>query len=177
MKKSQSRRQVGDDSGGFLHLGWEGGGRPWLVVILHKSSEFFLIVETGEQMLPDRFGVAFAEAVVKPLVVGIVESLLLHRPLEIPVDFRHKTEAGHPVVNARYGFGPEGGGAAAPGALEHVRQDEHRHVTSHAVALSGNPEKFAAHRLLRRRVAVIKLQRIGPSGKIRVATERDNRFT
>ena len=57
----------------------------------------------------------------------------------------------------------------APGPLEDVRQDQHGHVAAHAVALAGDLQQLADHRLLRGRVAVVELQRVGPAGEIRVA--------
>ena len=120
-------------------------------------------------MLAHGPGVVVAEAVVQPLVVGVVEPLLLHRPLEVPIDFGHEAEAGHPLADALRRLGPEERGAAAPGALEHIGQDEHRHVAANAVALAGDPDELADHRLLRRRIAVVELQRVGPAGEIRVA--------
>ena len=62
------------------------------------------------------------------------------------------------------GLRPEGIGADAPGALEHVGQDEHRHVAAHAVALPGDAFQLADHRLLqvpdcRSRVAACRASR------------------
>ena len=74
--------------------GREGRGCAWLVVILQETGELVLIVEAGEQMLPHGSGMAFAQAIVEPLVVGVVEPLLLHSPLEIPIDFSHEAEPG-----------------------------------------------------------------------------------
>ena len=48
-----------------------------LVVVFEKARELVLVVETGEQMTTDRPGMALAQAVVKPLVVAIIEALLL----------------------------------------------------------------------------------------------------
>ena len=60
-------------------------------------------------------------------------------------------------------------GPAAPGPLEDVGQDEHRHVAAHAVALPGDLHQLADHRLLRGRIAVVELQRVRPAGEVRVA--------
>src|SRR6516225_9642444 len=92
MKKPQARRQERDDGRGFVHLRCKRGGCPWLVVILQETGELVLIIQAGKQMLPYGSGVAFEQAVIKPFVVGVVESLLLHSPLEIPIDFSHEAE-------------------------------------------------------------------------------------
>ncbi len=60
-------------------------------------------------------------------------------------------------------------GPDAPGAFEHVGQDQHRHIAAHAVALPGDSRELADHRLLQVRVAVVELQRVGPAVEVRVA--------
>ena len=50
-----------------------------------------------------------------------------------------------------------------------VGQHQHGHVAAHAVALPGDLPQLADHRLLRGRVAVVELQRVGPAGEVRIA--------
>ena len=64
---------------------------------------------------------------------------------------------------------PEEIGPDAPGAFEHIGQDQHGHVAAHAVALLGDSLQLADHRLLQFRVAVVELQRVGPAVKVRVS--------
>ncbi len=60
-------------------------------------------------------------------------------------------------------------GALAPCPLEHVGQNEHRHVASHTIALTGDLHQLADHRFLRGGIRVVELQGVGPSGEIRIA--------
>ena len=113
----------------------EGGRRARLVVVLEEAGELVLVVEPGVEVLANRPRMLLAQAVVEPLVVRVIESLLLHRPFEIPVDFGHEAEAGDLLANLRDDARPERLRPAAPRALEDVGQDEHGHVAAHAVAL------------------------------------------
>ena len=113
-------------------------GRARLVVVLQEADHLVLVIEIGVEVLADRPDVAVAQPIVQPLVVGVVESLLLQRPFEIPVDLGHEAEAGRLLAHARGGSRPEGLRAEAPRPLEHVGQHQHRHVAAHAVALSGD---------------------------------------
>src|SRR4051812_28779144 len=148
MKKTQTGRQIRDDGGSLVHLRWEGGSGPRLVVVLHKACEPVLIVEAGEQMLSRTPGVAVAETIVEALVVRVVEALLVHGRFEVPIDFGHEAESWNPFANARRRLGPEERSTTTPGALEDIGEDEHGHVTPHPVALFGNSEQLAPHRLL-----------------------------
>src|SRR5262245_452705 len=102
---------------------------------------------------------AIAQTIVETLVVRVVEPLLLHGPFEFPIDLGHEAEPRVPLADGARGVGPEGRSATSPSTLEDVGQNEHGHVAPHAVALPGDAEELAAHRLLRRRIAVIELQR------------------
>src|SRR5205823_2048090 len=62
----------------------------------------------------------------------------------------------------------------APGSLEDFGQDEHRHVAPDAIALAGDFQELAFHRLLSGQVGVVKLQRILPAGKVRIAAVGKN---
>jgi hypothetical protein len=65
----------------------------------------------------------------------------------------------------------------APGAFKHLWQHEHRHVTTDAVTLTGDLLQSGEHRSLRRRIAVVELQRVRPARKKRVAPVRQNDVT
>ena len=120
--------------------------------------------------------VPFAQAVVEPLVVGVVEALLLQRPFHVPIDFRHEAEVRNLLAHAADRLGPERLGRDAPGPLEDFRQDQHRHVAAHAVALTGDSHQFADHGFLRSWVAVVELQRVRPAGEIRIAAVGQQQF-
>ena len=53
--------------------------RPRFVVVLQKSSQLVLIIESGAKMIAHRTGVMFAQPVVEAFVVGVVKALLLQR--------------------------------------------------------------------------------------------------
>src|SRR5215470_19468916 len=92
MEEAQPGGEERDDSRGFLDVGRKYGSRPRLVVVLEETGQLVLVVEPGVEMLTHRPGVTLPEPVVEPLVVGVVESLLLQRPLQIPVDLGHEAE-------------------------------------------------------------------------------------
>ena len=94
VKETQTGGQEREDCRGFMHVRRERGRRPRLVVVFHEAGQLVLIVEPGVEMLAHRPGVPLAEAVVEPFVVGVVESLLLHRPFPIPVDLGHERKFG-----------------------------------------------------------------------------------
>ena len=62
----------------------KGGGRPWLVVILHEAGKLALVVEPGVEVLANGPCVSLAEPIVEPLVVGVVEALLQHASIRGP---------------------------------------------------------------------------------------------
>ena len=124
-------------------------------------------------MVTHRPGMAFTEAIVEPFVVGVIESLLLQSPFEIPIDLGHETEAGRLFAHSLSGFGPEQLRLEAPSPLEDIGQDKHRHVAANSVTLPGDPQQLSDHRVLRGGVAVVKLQRIRPAGEKRIASIRE----
>ena len=109
VEEAQTGRQVGDDGRGFVHRAFEGRGRPRLVMVLHEARELRLVVEPGVEMLPHRPGVTVAEPIVQPLVVGVVETLLLHGPFKIPIDLRHEAEARNLLAHAPVASGQKSG--------------------------------------------------------------------
>ena len=121
------------------------------------------------QVLANRARRAVLEAVVEPLVVGVVEPLLLERPLEVPVDLGQEQESRDLRADGRRGARPERRRRDPPRPLEDLGQHQHRHVAAHAVALARDPPKLAEQRVLQRRVPVVQLQRVGPAGEVRVA--------
>ena len=148
VKETQTRGQERDDRRGFMHVRRERGSRPRLVVVFQEAGQLVLIIEPRVEMLAHRPGVTLAQAVVQPLVVGVIESLLLQRPFQIPVDLGHEPEVRMLPPHGLGRLRPEELGPDAPGAFEHVGQDQHGHVAAHAVALPGDSLQLADHRLL-----------------------------
>ena len=85
-----------------------------------------------------------------------------------------KQKPGARAAHLFRGAGPERLGRPAPGPLEHIRQHEHGHVAAHAVALPGDAQQFPDHRLLKRRIGVVELQRVRPAREVRVAPVRED---
>ena len=133
------------------------------------SAQLVLVIQARAEMVAHRPGVPVAEPVVQPLVVSVIEPLLLQGPFEVPVDFGHEAEVGGLLPHAPGRLRPEGLRRDAPGPLEDLGQDQHRHVAAHPVALPGNPQQLVEHRVLGGRVAVVELERIRPAGEVRVA--------
>ena len=138
MKKSQSRRQKSNDRRSLVDLRRECRGRPRLVVVFQEAGELVLIVDFCAEMLAYRTRMTFAQSIVEPFIVGVVEPLLLQRPFSIPVDLGHETEVRMLLAHGLGCLGPKEFDACAPSPFEHVGQDQHRHVAPHAVALPGN---------------------------------------
>ena len=114
MEESQSGRQVRDDGRRFVNVRRKRGRRSRLVVVLQEPSQLVLVIQPGSEVLADRAGVLLAQPVVQPLVVRVIETLLLHRPFEIPIDLGQKLKL---RVLPSHGLGrlrPEGFRTEAP---------------------------------------------------------------
>ena len=168
MKEPQARRQVRENRGGLVLAGRKRRRGARLVVVLQEAGEPGLVVEPRQEVLAHRPRPPLVQAVVEPLVVRVVEALLEHRPLEVPVDLGHEAKPPRALPNALDHPRPEQRRPAAPGPLEDVGQDEHRHVAPHAVALPADLHQLVLHRLLRGRVAVVQLERVRPSREVGV---------
>ena len=168
VEETQAGRQKRDDRRGLMNFRRERRRRPRLVVVLQETGELVLVIEARVEMLAHRPRMAFPEAIVEPLVVGVVEALLLQRPFQVPVDLGHEEEAGNTFPDPLGRRRPEERRSLAPGSLEDFGQDQHRHVAADAVALPGDPHQFADHRFLHGGVGVVELQRVGPAGEIRI---------
>ena len=92
MEEAKARREKSDHRGGLVLSGGKRRRGARLVVVLQETRQLVLVIQSGVEMLAHRPGVAFAQAVVQPFVVSVIESLLLHRPLEVPIHFRHEAE-------------------------------------------------------------------------------------
>jgi hypothetical protein len=147
------------------------------VVVLEEPGHAVLDVDLGPEVVTHGAGVSVPEPVVEPLVVGDVEALLLQLPLEVPVDLGHQHHRRVPVAQPGDRRRPERLGAAAPGPLEDVRQDQHGHVAADAVAPVGDREQGVGHRLLDRGSRVVELQGVGPAVEVRVAAVGEDAAT
>jgi hypothetical protein len=76
-EETEVARQEGDNGRSLMLRPGECGGVARLVVVLEKADELVLVVEAGSQMVADRPDMALFQAVVEPLVVAVVETLLL----------------------------------------------------------------------------------------------------
>src|SRR5262245_6385624 len=123
VEEAEAWRQERDDGGRFVHACGEARGSPGLVVILEEAGETVLIVEPGEEMLAHRPRVTLAQPIVEPLVVGVVEALLHHGPLEIPIHLRHEREARCALPHPAYRLRPEPRRPPPPGPLDDVGPD------------------------------------------------------
>src|SRR5262245_6255914 len=123
-------------------------------------------------MLAHRPRAAVAQAIIEALIVGVVEALVLQRPFKVPVDLGHEAEVRPLVTHSLSSPGPKRLGPNAPGALEDVRQHQHRHVAAHAVALTGDLHEFVSHGVLRRWITIVQLEGVGPAWEKRIAPKR-----
>ena len=92
VEEAQAGREERDHGRRAVDLRRERRRGARLVVVLEKAREAILEVEPGMQVLAHRARRAVLEAVVEPLVVGVVEPLLLQRPLEVPVHLGDEQE-------------------------------------------------------------------------------------
>jgi hypothetical protein len=100
MEKPQSGREECDHRRRAMHVGTERGGRSRLVVVFKETSQLVLVIESGPKVISYRWGMLLAQAIVQPLVVRIVESLLLHGPFQVPVHLGHESEARYALAHA-----------------------------------------------------------------------------
>ena len=146
-------------------------------MVFEEARQSFLVVQSCLQVFTDRSRMAVAQPVVQAFVVGVIEALLLQHPLEIPIHLCQEQEVREALSNAPDRPRPEWLRPPSPRPLEHLRQQEHRHVAAHAVTLSGNLHQCRDHRPLRRGIAVVELQRIRPAREERIAPVRQNHVT
>src|SRR5947209_15230296 len=148
MEKAEAGTQERQDSCGAVLLGGKHSGRTGLIMILEETRRFHLEVRIGTEVIAYGPGMPFAESIVEPLVVGVIEPLLLQCPFEVPIDLRHEQEIGIVFANRMDCVWPEGFWSLTPGALKHFGEDQHCHVTANAVAVSCNSFEFTNHSLL-----------------------------
>ena len=109
MEETQARRQKRDDRRGLVNFRRERRRRPWLIVVFEKAGQFVLIVHTGVEVLAHGRCMALTQAVVQPLVIGVIEALLLQRPFQVPVDLGHEEKVRKLLPHALGRLGPEEG--------------------------------------------------------------------
>jgi hypothetical protein len=63
MEEPQARGQKGDDRGGLVLAGAEGGGGPGLVVVFEEPGKPRLVVEPGEEVFANRPRMSLAKPV------------------------------------------------------------------------------------------------------------------
>ena len=107
------------------------------------TANWLSIGKTSREMEADVLCIAVFQPVVEPLVIAEIESLLLEFPLQVPICFGNKEEAGMLFLYCRYHIRPifsreSRASAASPRALENGVQEKHCHVTTHPIALLGH---------------------------------------
>jgi len=90
VEEPQTRAQIRQNRSSSVLFGCEGCGGSRLIVIFKETRRLLLEQKVGSEMVADGLNMPITEAVVEPLVVGVVEPLLLQGPLEIPVHFSQK---------------------------------------------------------------------------------------
>ncbi len=60
-------------------------------------------------------------------------------------------------------------GGDIPGPFEDLRDDQHGHITAHAITLARDTTQLAEHGLLQVGISVVQLQCIGPADKVGIA--------
>ena len=138
------------------------------------DEEFWPAVIAGLQVGTDAGHILADDPVVEPLVVAEVESLLLQRPLEVPVGLGD--EHGLRVCAAQFGddgrpelLGRLRPGPAAPGLGEDLVDHQHGHVAADPVALRGDVRQGRRGRRTQGGRERVELHDIGPQREIRVA--------
>src|SRR5215207_3659807 len=121
VEKTHPRGQESNNCRRLMHVGRKCCGGSRLIMIFQKASELVLMIQPCVKMLTHGSGMTFAQAIVQPFVVSVIESLLLQRPFHVPVDLGHKTEVRRFFSCAFNRLGPEWLGLYAPRAFENFR--------------------------------------------------------
>ncbi len=179
VEEAQPARQQRHDRRRLVHGRREGRGGPWLVVVLEEAHRAILKARVGHQVLAHRRGALGHQAIVEALVVGLVEAGLLQRPLHVPVDLRHEHELWVAALDGGDGLRPERivlgrrpvgrPGAVAPGLLDDLRLQQHRHVAPDAVAAIGDGPELGDARFAKAGVAVVELKGVWPAVEVGIA--------
>ena len=173
-----------DHGGGPVNVRRKDGGGARLVVILQKVQRSIAERRRGPEVLAHGARRPGAQPVVEPLVIGEVETLLLQRPLEVPVNLGDEEELRVPPTNAGDGLGPERAvdgrrpvarpSPVAPGAGDDLGLEQHGHVAADAVGALGDPLQLGEHRLPKPAVPVVELERVVPAEEVRIAAVRED---
>ena len=184
MEETHSWREKCDDGSGAMLVERKRDRGARLVVVFQKPHRFALIIQIGPQVQARRLALPCVQAVVKPFVIGVMETLLLQVPFAVPVCLRHEDE-----IRMRRGHGgnrlrPKWRidrrravariRAVAPGFANHVGEEQHRHVAAHAVAALGDVPQVVDHRGAQAGMTIVQLQRVAPAGEVRIAAVRQN---
>jgi len=146
-------------------------------VILDKPHQLVLITQIGQQVQPDLLGEGVLQPVEEPFVVAVVEALLHQLPLQVPVRLGHEQEIRVVRSNGADDLAPVFAGRArsrprTPGLFEDPGDEEHGHVTAHAVALAGDLAKRLDGGAPQPRVECVELQHVLPRREVRIAPAR-----
>src|ERR1700689_2103210 len=114
MEEAHPRRQVGNHSGGAMHVGRKNGRGACFVVILEEAGHSALVVERRAEVLADVVYPASSQVVEERLVIGVVNALAEKNALEAPIDLREKQEIRFDLPASGNGGRPERLHAEAP---------------------------------------------------------------
>src|SRR5262245_25447152 len=107
MKETQARRQEREDRCCLVNA-WRDGCRGAMpVAVLQEAGQTAPVVEPRPEVIADRPGVMLAQPIVESLVIGVIETLLLQGPFEIPVGLRHERELRNNLTNTLSRCRPE----------------------------------------------------------------------
>src|SRR4030095_8775876 len=75
--EAEARHQEGEHAGGLVDRRWKTARRARLIMVLQKARRPALVLGIGQKVASDGAGVLSVQAIVKALVVGVIEPLLL----------------------------------------------------------------------------------------------------
>src|SRR5260370_42293929 len=87
MIKAEAGQRAYRDCGSPEFAAGKSGGGARLVMIFQEARHLRLVVVVGPQMSPRFLRGRVHKRVIEPLVVGVVETELLHAQLHVPIDF------------------------------------------------------------------------------------------
>lgn len=105
VKETEAWGLEGDCSRGLMDARSKHGSRTRFVMVFEKADQLLLVVKPCVKMFPHGPAVTFAKAVIKALVVGVIEPLFQHRPFQVPIDLGHEAEVLVLIPNLLDAFG------------------------------------------------------------------------
>src|SRR5262245_27870659 len=176
MEKTKSGRKESYDGSSFVNARRKCCSCARFIMVLKEAGQLVLIIESRLEVFANRSRVTFPQPVIETFVVSVIETFLLKSPLHIPIDFRNEKKFWERLSYLVSSLRPEWLGPSSPGSSKHIRQDQHCHIATDAIALPGNSQQLSNHGFLSCRVAVVELKRVGPTRKVRIASIGQKQF-